>query len=112
MKRIVLFILSAALTFAADITGKWAFNVELDAGSGVANFELKQTGNKVTGKYHGVVGDADVTGTINGDKVELTFSSDQAGTVKYSGTVEGDNKMSGTCEYGQLGGGKFTATKQ
>jgi hypothetical protein len=110
MRILALLILSAAMTFAADISGKWTFNVVLDAGGGMPTFEFTQTGDKLTGKYHGQVGDADLTGTITGNKVEFTFSS-QAGSVKYTGTLDGDKKMSGTCEYGELGNGKFTATK-
>jgi hypothetical protein len=110
MKLLMLFILSAAMTFAADISGKWTFHVVLDAGGGDPTFEFKQTGDKVTGKYHGQVGDADVTGTVTGNKVELTFGG-AAGNVKYVGTLDGDKKISGTCEYGELGTGKFTGTK-
>lgn len=110
MKILALLILSAALTFAADITGKWTFNVVLDAGSGTPTFDFQQTGDKITGNYHGQFGDAKLTGTVVGNKVEFSFSG-QAGTVKYSGTLDGDKKMSGTCDYGEAGGGKFTANK-
>lgn len=110
MKTLALLILSAALSFAADISGKWTFNVVLDAGSGAPTFEFKQTGEKLTGTYHGAVGDAELTGTVKGDKVEFTFGG-QAGTVKYTGTLDGATKISGTCEYGELGNGKFTGTK-
>ncbi|HLW76801.1 MAG TPA: hypothetical protein VKS01_07435 [Bryobacteraceae bacterium] len=110
MKTLALLMLSAAITFAADISGKWTLNVVLDAGSGAAQFEFHQDGEKLTGKYSGAVGQADVTGTVKGDKVEFSFTT-QAGTVKYSGSLEGDKKMSGTCEYGELGNGKFDGTK-
>lgn len=111
MKILALLILSAAMSFATDISGKWTFNVVLDAGSGSPHFEFTQSGDKLTGKYHSdTFGDADLTGTVTGNKVEFTFGG-QAGTVKYAGTLEGDKKMSGTCEYGEAGNGKFTATK-
>jgi hypothetical protein len=110
MKILALMILSAAMTFAADITGKWTFNVVLDAGGGSPTFEFEQKGDKLTGMYHGQVGDAKLTGTVTGNKVEFSFSG-QAGTVKYVGTLEGDTKIAGTCEYGELGNGKFTGTK-
>jgi hypothetical protein len=110
MKTLVLFFAIAAMTFAADISGKWTFQVVLDAGGGSPTFEFTQTGEKLTGMYHGQLGDAKLTGTVKGDKVEFTFGGD-AGTVKYSGTLEGDKKMKGTCEYGEAGAGTFTATK-
>ena len=111
MRTILLLFLSAALGFAADITGKWTFNVVLDAGGGSPTFEFKQSGEKLTGMYHGQFGEAPVTGTVKGDKVEFTFAG-AAGEAKYSGSIEGGTKMKGTCDYGEAAGkGTFTATK-
>jgi hypothetical protein len=111
MRTLALFVLSAALTFAADITGKWTANVVLDAGSGSPTFTFQQSGDKLTGTYAGTVGEAKLTGTVTGNKIEFSFSGGEAGDVKYSGTLDGDKKMSGTCEYGALGKGTFTAAK-
>jgi hypothetical protein len=111
MKTLVLLFAFTALAFAADISGKWSFEVVLDAGSGSPNFEFTQTGDTLTGMYHGQFGDAKVTGTVKGDKVEFSFGSD-AGTAKYAGTLEGANKMKGTVDYGEVGKGTFTATKK
>jgi hypothetical protein len=110
MRTIALLLLSAALTFAADITGKWTFNVVLDAGGGSPTFEFKQAGEKLTGVYHGQLGEADLTGTVKGDKVEFSFGGD-AGVAKYSGTIESPTAIKGTVDYGQLGKGTFTAAK-
>lgn len=110
MRTITLLLLSAALSFAADISGKWTFNVVLDAGSGSPTFEFKQTGEKLTGTYHGQFGEANLTGTVKGDKVEFTFGGD-AGTVTYAGTLDGATKMKGSCNYGDAGKGTFTGTR-
>jgi len=110
MRTIALLLLSAALSFAADISGKWTFNVVLDAGSGSPTFEFKQAGEKLTGTYHGQFGEANLTGTVKGDKVEFSFSGD-AGTVTYTGTLEGATKMKGSCNYGDAAKGTFTAAK-
>ena len=110
MRTLTLLLLSAALTFAADISGKWTFNVVLDAGSGSPTFEFQQTGDALAGTYKGTFGEAKVTGTVKGDKVEFSFSGD-AGSAKYSGTLDGATKMKGTCDYGEAGKGTFTATK-
>ena len=96
--------------FLADISGKWTFEVVLDAGSGSPTFELTQAGETVTGMYHGQFGDAKVTGTVKGDNVELNFGGD-AGSVKYSGTIVNAKSMKGTVDYGEAGKGTFTATK-
>jgi hypothetical protein len=104
-------ILSAGLAVAADITGKWTANVVLNAGSGAPTLEFKQDGEKLTGSYHGTFGDAELSGTVKGNKVEFTFGNDTAKAV-YTGTLEGGaTKMSGTVDYGQLGTGTFTAQK-
>src|SRR5580693_8977597 len=114
MKTLVLLfgllMVTAAVAPAADISGKWSFDVVLDAGSGSPHFEFTQTGETLTGMYHGQFGDAKVTGTVKGDKVEFTFGGD-AGTVKYKGTLDGGSKMKGTVDYGEAGAGTFTATK-
>jgi hypothetical protein len=110
MKILALLILSAAMSLAADISGKWTFNVVLDAGGGSPTFEFQQTGDKLAGTYHGQFGDAKLTGTVTGSKVEFSFSG-QGGTVKYTGTLDGDTKISGKCDYGEVGGGTFTGTK-
>jgi hypothetical protein len=110
MKLFALLLLSAALTFAADITGKWTFTVTLDAGSGTPTFDFEQKGETLTGTYHGTFGEAKLNGTVKGNKVEFSFSSG-AGTATYTGNIEGDKKMSGTCNYGDAGKGTFEGTK-
>jgi len=111
MRTIAVLFLSAAMTFAADITGKWTFNVVLDAGSGSPTFEFQQKGEILTGTYHGQFGEAKVTGTVKGDIVEFSFGGDAA-SAKYSGTLEGATKIKGTCDYGEgAEKGTFTGTK-
>jgi hypothetical protein len=110
MKIVAAFFLSALLALAADITGTWTANVVITAGSGSPKLEFHQTGENITGTYHGTFGDADLKGTVKGNKVEFTFGTDAA-QAKYSGTLDGDKKMSGTVDYGELGTGTFTATK-
>ncbi|MBZ5604281.1 MAG: hypothetical protein LAO79_18420 [Acidobacteriia bacterium] len=109
MKMLMLLLLSAALTFAADITGKWTLNVVLDAGSGSPTFDFVQKGEALTGTYHGQFGEAPLKGTVKGDKIEFTFGEGDA-TAKYSGTVAG-NKMKGACDYAAAGKGTFEGTK-
>lgn len=86
--------------------------MELDAGSGTATFVLKQDGNQLSGTYTGALGEAKVTGTVDGNKVQWGFENADAGKVSYSGTLSGENKITGTVQYGQLGKGTFTAQKK
>lgn len=114
MKRVLMFLATAALAFAADITGTWNFTVETDMGSGTPTMTFKQDGNKLAGTYKGQLGEAPLQGTVNGDKVEFSFEVSPAGdkiAVKYTGTVTGD-KMTGTVDLAGQATGKFTASKQ
>jgi hypothetical protein len=118
MKRIaavtlVTLVLAVASTLlAADVTGTWSANVVLDAGNGTATFVLKQMGDTLSGTYTGVLGEAKVTGTVKGDQVQWSFQNDQAGKIVYTGTLDGTSKIKGSCEYGALGKGTFTAEKK
>lgn len=105
---------TAALAIAADMSGTWNITVEIQGNSGTPTFVLKQDGEKLTGTYSGMLGDAPVTGTVKGDQVEWQFDakSDQvSGKVKYRGTVTG-SKIKGTVSLGELGEGTFEGTKK
>ena len=109
MKRLAVLLLSAALTFAGDLTGKWTVEVETDQGSGTPSWTLKQDGGKLTGKYSGMLGDQQMTGTIKGDEFELSFQSEY-GAVKYNGKVDGD-KVSGKVDLAGQATGTFKGTR-
>jgi hypothetical protein len=96
-----------------DITGAWNFEVETQAGSGNPSFTFKQEGEKLTGKYKGAFGEADLTGTVKGNQVDFSFkvSGQIEGVVTYSGTIDG-NTMKGKAKFAELGEGTFTAKKQ
>jgi hypothetical protein len=115
MKNVLaMLILAAGLAMAADVTGTWNVTVEIQGNTGTPTFVLKQDGEKLTGTYSGMLGDAPVTGTIKGDQVEWSFDvkSDQvSGKVTYRGTVSGA-KMSGKLSLGDLGEGTWTATRK
>ena len=76
LKSILLVLLLCCTSaWAYDITGKWEFAVELDAGSGSPTFEFKQAGEKLTGTYNGLLGSAQLTGTVKGDAIEFSFDA-------------------------------------
>ena len=101
--------------FAADISGKWTFHVETDAGSGDPTFEFHQNGEKLTGTYAGQFGTANLTGTVKGDAVEFSFEVmvlDQKGTIVYKGAIGTDGKMKGDVELTGLGKGRWTGQRK
>ena len=98
-----------------DISGAWEFNVETAAGSGTPSFVFTQAGEKLTGTYSGLLGKADLTGTVKGDQIDFKFNfsySGQSGVAHYSGTIASATEMKGKVEIGELGDGTWTGTKQ
>jgi len=116
MKRIsvvaAVIMVVAGLTGAAqtDVSGSWNAVVELDLGSGEPVFVFNQDGDTLTGTYEGTFGSADLTGTVTGDTIEFSFGAEGIGEAKYTGKIMGDS-MEGTCDYGEAGGGTWSAKK-
>ena len=99
-----------------DLTGKWTFQVETSAGGGMPTVTLKQEGEKLTGHYSSAnLGEADLTGSVQGRVVAMTFTADVQGLkidVAYSGTIESKDAMKGKVSLGGLAEGTFTAKRQ
>jgi hypothetical protein len=108
---VVAFVAGAASAASAQgLAGNWLLDVNLDAGSGQAVFTFQVDGNAITGTYGGVLGEHDVTGTIEGNVVEFGFESPDAGRIFFEGVLEGDT-LQGTCDYGSVGSGSFRGTR-
>jgi hypothetical protein len=106
----IVFVLASAATFAADLTGTWACQVETDMGSGTPTFTLKQEGSSVKGKYEGTLGSADVEGKVTGNTFEYSFKFDQ-GAVIYKGEIDGA-KTKGSVDLAGQAKGTFTCEKK
>jgi hypothetical protein len=106
---------AAAPADKIDVSGAWAFQVETPAGSGTPTFTFKQEGEKLTGQYKGAFGEAPLTGSVKGNKIDFAIKVEaqgQAATITYTGTVEKDGTMKGTVSLGDLGSGTWTAKRQ
>ena len=115
IRNLLVFALIPVAALAHDITGKWTFQVDTDAGSGSPTFVFKQTGEKLTGTYSGLFGTADLTGTVKGDEIEFSFeagTADQKAKIVYKRKIESAAKMAGSADLGGLGSGTWTGTKQ
>lgn len=102
------------LAQGANVTGEWAFDVTTDQGSGTPTITFKQDGEKLTGRYEGQLGNADLSGTVKGTAITFTFTVDiqgQQAPVTYKGIVE-KNTMKGSLDIGGMVNGTFTATKK
>jgi hypothetical protein len=108
------FAVSPVLAQGVNVTGDWAFNVTTDQGTGTPTLTFKQDGEKLTGKYNGQLGAADLTGSVKGAAIHFTFTIDvqgQQAPVTYDGTVE-KNTMKGTMNIAGMVNGTFTGTKK
>jgi len=124
MYAILALVLAAVMTSSpaiaqggkADVTGKWTFNVQTDAGSGTPTVTFKQDGEKLSGHYSSqTFGEQDFTGSIKGSDFKFAFTADVQGnslTVTYTGTVESKDALKGSVDIGGLGQGSFTAKRQ
>jgi len=93
-----------------DVTGVWNVEIEIGGQTGIPVFTLKQDGEKITGKYKGQFGDADVTGKLKGNEIEFSFEA-QGAKITYTGTVDKDT-MKGKANYADQATGEWKAKKK
>ena len=112
----LLVVSSVAAQQKLNITGKWVFEVQTDAGTGTPTVTFKQEGEKVSGHYSSqTLGEADFTGTLKGQALTFNFNADlqgQAVPVTYTATVDSASTMKGTIDIGGAATGTFTGKKQ
>jgi hypothetical protein len=97
-----------------DLTGNWSFDVQTDQGGGNPTFVFKQDGEKLTGKYKGAFGVADLTGTVKANTVTFEISADAQGTavkITYKGEIVSNDSLKGTLDLGGMATGTFTGTR-
>ena len=108
-------IVSTAQSAKVDVSGMWVFTVQSVAGTSSPLVTFKQEGEKLTGHYSSqLLGEAALAGTVKGDAIEFTVSTDVQGTrvdAKYSGTLEGKDSMKGKLSTG-FGDGTFIAKRK
>jgi hypothetical protein len=98
-----------------DVTGVWAFQIDLGGNTGTPTVTFKQDGEKLTETYSSqFLGEQQLTGTVKGNTIDFGFTASLEGNavkVSYTGTVEKDT-MKGTVTFGDMGGGTFTGKKK
>src|SRR5262249_27048866 len=107
--------LGAVQTAKVDVSGIWIFTVQSVAGTSSPLVTFKQDGEKLTGHYSSqLLGEAALAGTVKGDAIEFTVSTDVQGTrvdAKYTGTLEGKDSIKGRLST-EFGDGTFTAKRK
>jgi hypothetical protein len=103
-----------ATAAAFSVAGTWNLQIQTDQGPGTPSFTFIQEGEKLTGQYKGMFGEAPVTGTLKGAEIKFSIKVSGQGqefVIAYSGAVSGDT-MQGTVKFGDQGEGSFTGKKQ
>jgi hypothetical protein len=99
-----------------DVTGAWAFSIELPNISGTPTVVFKQDGESLTGEYQSQqYGRFPLKGTLKGNTIDFGFEMSIDGnaiSVSYSGTVVDKDSMKGEMSYGGLADGTFTASRK
>jgi hypothetical protein len=104
-------VLLGSIAVAADVSGEWEAKVDIAGNAGTPTFTFKQDGDKLTGKYKGQFGEADLKGAVKGDEIEFSFEIQAGAEAKYKGKLE-DGKLTGTCDYAGQADGTWTAEKK
>ncbi|MEO8027677.1 MAG: hypothetical protein ABI823_14440 [Bryobacteraceae bacterium] len=103
MRMILMGVLCAAMSFAADVAGKWTAETQGRQGPMTQTFEFKVDGSKLTGTVAAGPGSTEIKdGKVDGDKITFTVTrtmGDRTFTQMYEGTVAGDElKLSAKTE--------------
>jgi len=107
MTTALVMVLGLAPAYAADVAGNWTVNMTGPMGPETLDLAIEADGNNlaITGK-HSVLGDAEGTGTLDGDAIVMNVATTGDMKVGFvlTGAVDGD-EMSGTREIKMPEGG-------
>lgn len=98
-----------------DVTGKWAFAVVTENGTGYPTVVLKQDGEKVTGTYDSPrMGTRPLEGAVKGDTIRLEMKGGTEGMPPFVfvGVLVDKDTMKGTLEMGGMGSAAFTGKRE
>jgi hypothetical protein len=99
---------------AVDITGTWVFELQSAAGTFSPTVTFKQSGETLTGRYVGQLGEAPIQGTLKGGQLSFGFEAvvqDMKLQVRYAGVATNES-LKGTATFGDMGEGQFTARRK
>jgi L-seryl-tRNA(Ser) seleniumtransferase len=99
---------------SGDVSGQWDVRVEYIASASTHTLHLRQTGNRIEGTHQGDFVSRDLSGTIDGNRVQLSSSyTERHGdslSFRFTGTVTGA-EMTGTLDMGEYLAAKWSAKR-
>lgn len=95
----------------ANVTGKWAFSVVTENGTGTPTVVLKQEGDKITGTYESSrMGVRNIEGTMKKDSIFFALKGGEV-ELKFVGVVVDADNMKGVVDFAGQGGASFTGVR-
>ena len=107
-------VMPAAAFAAADISGTWTTSFESQVGTQTYTYDFKVEGGVLTGHAKSNLGEGDVKGTVDGDKVHFVENLNyqgQALAITYDGQQVSDDEIKFKRDVAGQGGEEFTATR-
>ena len=99
----------------ADISGTWNTEFDSQVGKQTYTYTFKVEGGTLTGHSKSNIGESDLTGTVDGDKVTFVENLDYQGTplaITYTGQIVSADEIKFKRDVGGQGGEEFTARRQ
>ena len=98
----------------ADISGNWTTEFDSQVGKQTYTYTFKVEGGTLTGHSKSNLGESDLTGTVDGDKVTFVENLNYQGTalaITYTGQIVSANEIKFKRDVGGQGGEEFTARR-
>ena len=99
----------------ADISGTWTTEFDSQVGKQTYTYTIKVEGGTLTGHAKSNLGEGDITGTVDGDKVTFVENLNYQGTalaITYTGQIVSADEIRFKRDVGGQGGEEFTATRK
>jgi hypothetical protein len=105
----------AAEAVATGLSGHWDVTVKTHMGDVPVTADLIESAGKVNGSIVAPTGSVDVTGTLDGNALKLSFTAKTPQgdiPVELSGELSGDSIVNGKAEIVGMGQGEWTAKRR
>jgi hypothetical protein len=99
---------------SADISGTWHTEFDSQVGKQTYTYTFNVAGGTLTGHSKSNLGESDLTGTVDGDKVTFVENLNYQGTalaITYTGQIVSADEIKFKRDVGGQGGEEFTAKR-
>ena len=100
---------------SADIGGTWTTSFDSQVGTQTYTYDFKVEGETLTGHAKSNLGEGDLRGSVDGDKVTFVENLDYQGqmlAITYTGQIVSADEIKFKRDVGGQGGEEFTARRQ